>query len=266
MDNHAIGIFDSGVGGLTVVKSVFSELPNERIIYFGDTERLPYGSKSKAVVTKFAKEITHFLLKKEVKAIIIACNTASANALEELQREFEIPIFGVIDAGVNVALDSTKNKKIGVIGTAGTVKSSAYEQKLHEKDKTCQVIQKACPLFVPLAEEGWLTDSVTYEVAKKYLSPLVAEGVDTLILGCTHYPLLKKCIGEVVGENVILVDPAKETARTVKQFLVENDMESAECGSREHEFYLSDQTEMFSELCKKALKREFAVEIVEELE
>ena len=219
MDTRPIGVFDSGVGGLTVVKQMMKTLPHENIIYFGDTARLPYGTKSKNAVTKFSKQIVRFLLTKDVKAVVIACNTASSNSLEALRQTFEIPIFGVVKSGVKEALRSTKNKRVGIIGTAATIRSKAYERLIAQADDSIQVYAKPCPLFVSLVEEGWTDNAVARLTAENYLKELVAEDIDCLVLGCTHYPLLKKCIGETVGENINLVDPAKATAKMVKAFL-----------------------------------------------
>ena len=224
MDTRPIGVFDSGVGGLTVVKQMMKTLPHENIIYFGDTARLPYGTKSKNAVTKFSKQIVRFLLTKDVKAVVIACNTASSNSLEALRQTFEIPIFGVVKSGVKEALRSTKNKRVGIIGTAATIRSKAYERLIAQADDSIQVYAKPCPLFVSLVEEGWTDNAVARLTAENYLKELVAEDIDCLVLGCTHYPLLKKCIGETVGENINLVDPAKATAKMVKAYLSEKKM------------------------------------------
>lgn len=263
MDKRPIGIFDSGVGGLTVVKQVMKVLPQENIVYFGDTARLPYGSKSKEAVTRFSKQNVRFLLTKDVKAIIVACNTASSNSLEALHRTFSVPIFGVVDAGVAEVVRSTRNKKIGVIGTAGTVRSGAYENMIYQKDGDMQVYAKACPLFVPLAEEGWTENEVARLTAQQYLSVLLAEGIDSLVLGCTHYPLLKRCIGSVVGEGVRLVDPAKATAQQVKGFLQENGLLNLSDAAGARTFYLSDPTDMFYSICQKALKQGYRADIID---
>ncbi len=255
MDNRPIGVFDSGVGGITVVKALFSQMPNENIVYFGDTARLPYGSKSKEAVTDFAREITRFLIEKNVKAIIVACNTATAHALDTLREEFHLPIFGVIDAGVYEALRATRNAHIGVIGTAGTIKSGVYKEKLESMVPIVYVHSKPCPLFVPLAEEGWVHKKVTLDVARVYLTPLLRNKIDTLILGCTHYPLLKKSIVEVVGKEVNIIDPAKATAKFVHQYLVERRMEISSnlIPKNNHAFYLSDESDMFTKITKRSL-------------
>lgn len=207
-----IGVFDSGVGGLTVAREIMRNLPSERIVYFGDTARVPYGSKSKEIVLKYSRQIVRFLQTQEVKAIVVACNTASAMALETIREEIDIPIIGVVKPGAKVAARTTRNKKIGLIGTRGTVNSELYPAIIHEYDPRIQVIGQACPLLVPLVEEGWLKDEVTVEVTKRYLDPLLEQGVDTLILGCTHYPLLRSLMRQVAGESVTLVNPAYETA------------------------------------------------------
>ena len=263
MDTRPIGVFDSGVGGLTVVKQMMKTLPHENIIYFGDTARLPYGTKSKNAVTKFSKQIVRFLLTKDVKAVVIACNTASSNSLEALRQTFEIPIFGVVKSGVKEALRPTKNKRVGIIGTAATIRSKAYERLIAQADDSIQVYAKPCPLFVSLVEEGWTDNAVARLTAENYLKELVAEDIDCLVLGCTHYPLLKKCIGETVGENINLVDPAKATAKMVKAFLSEKKMLHKKENVAEHFFYISDAADTFDMMCKKALKKAYSPEIVD---
>ena len=210
MDNRPIGIFDSGVGGLTVVKEIVKCLPNENIVYFGDTARVPYGDKSKDVVTKYSKQIVRFLMTKNVKAIIAACNTVSSNSMEELRKEFDIPFVGVVEPGVKSVLETTKNKKVGIIGTEATVRSGMYSRLIHQADSSIEVFSKPCPLFVPLAEEGWYENDVAKMTASIYLDELICCGIDTLLLGCTHYPLLKQCIGETIGDEIKIVDPAKK--------------------------------------------------------
>ncbi len=206
-----VGVFDSGVGGLTVAREIMRQLPNEKIVYFGDTARVPYGSKSKNTIIKYSKQIIRFLKTKGVKAIVVACNTASAMALEEIQPETDIPIIGVIKPGAKTAVEKTKNKRIGIIGTEATISSNIYKDIICEKDSSVTVVGKPCPLFVPLVEEGWIKDPVTREVAKRYLDYFRQENIDTLVLGCTHYPLLRNTIGEIMGESVTLVNPAYET-------------------------------------------------------
>ena len=205
-DSRPIGIFDSGVGGLTVVGKVQEILPNEDLIYFGDTARVPYGTKSKETVTKFSVENVEFLMGHNVKLVIVACNTASSLSLDFLKRCFRVPVIGVIEPGAREAVSATRNDRIGVIGTNATVSSGAYETAMKRIDKKLKVFAASCPLFVPLVEDGWMDRRVAYDVASIYLKPLKAKGVDTLILGCTHYPLLKNVIRKVMGADVMLVD------------------------------------------------------------
>ena len=209
-----IGVFDSGVGGLTVAREIMRNLPFERIVYFGDTARVPYGSKSRESIIRFSRQIIHFLQEEHVKAIVVACNTASAYALDEVQKDLDIPIIGVVKPGAKVAAQATRNKRIGVIGTKGTIGSNIYADYIHEIDPEITVVGKACPLFVPLVEEGWLKDPVTVEVAQRYLQELQEQDVDTLVMGCTHYPLLRSVLRELLGEKVTLVNPAYETAQS----------------------------------------------------
>jgi len=249
-----IGIFDSGVGGLTVVKEVFKYLPDYQIIYFGDTARLPYGTKGASFVKKYSKKITNWLLQKNAKIIIIACNTASAWAADSLKKEFKaVPVFEMINPAIAEALATTKNKKIGIIGTPGTIKSNAYQQKLLKADKTIKIFSQACPLFVPLVEEGSLDNNFTIEIIKKYLEPLKNKGIDTLILGCTHYPLLKKVIEETIGSGIKVINPAESLVKEVKNYL-ENNLAFAKKikqGSG-HKFFFSDEPynlEKISRMC-----------------
>lgn len=263
MDNRPIGVFDSGVGGLTVVKQVIKELPNEQIIYFGDTARVPYGNKSKEVVTKFSRQDIRFLLTQNVKAIIIACNTVSSNSMDILKNEFDIPLFGVVIPGVNEALKTTKNKKIGIIGTEATVRSGAYKKLILDKDKDITVYSKPCPLFVPLVEEGWTYNDVSKITAEKYLKELVEKDIDSIVLGCTHYPLLKQCIGEAIGEKIKLVDPAHATAILVKEYLEKNGMIRVSDEEPKLIFYLSDTTDKFGMICEKALKKVYSAQKID---
>ncbi len=263
MDTRPIGVFDSGVGGLTVVKQIMKVMPHENIVYFGDTARTPYGTKSKETVTKYSKQIVRFLQTQDVKAIIIACNTASASSLDELRETFDIPIFGVVIPGVEAALRTTKNKKIGVIGTNGTIRSGVYERMICAEDGEMQVFSKPCPLFVPLAEEGWTDNEVARQAAKNYLTELVETGIDSLVLGCTHYPLLKRCIGTTVGDAIKLVDPAKVTAKRVMRFLAEKGQLNEKETEGDRHFYLSDSTDTFRFICQKALKYGYEAEIID---
>lgn len=214
-----IGIFDSGLGGLTVARAIHELLPKEDLIYLGDTARVPYGTKSPATVTRFAREDAQFLVDKHVKAIVVACNSASAWGLEVIQRQFEIPIFGVILPGAKAALRATKSRRIGVIGTNATINSQAYQKDIQSLCESAFVFGRACPLLVPLVEEGWVEHPVTTKVLKEYLQPLRKQRVDTLVLGCTHYPLLKNTIQRVVGDNVSLVDSAESCAKSLEEQL-----------------------------------------------
>ena len=240
-----IGVFDSGVGGLTVAKEIMSQLPDERIIYFGDTARVPYGNKSQETVIKYSRQIARFLLSEKVKAIVIACNTASAFALETLTAELDVPIIGVVRPGARAAAEVTKNGRIGVIGTEGTVRSGLYGTYIRELRPDVEVYGKACPLFVPLVEEGLHDDEVTELMAKRYLAPLLAKSVDTIVLGCTHYPLLRGVVGKVAGDGVTLVNPAYETARDLRELLAEKDLLANSGTQREHQFFVSDGAEQF---------------------
>ncbi|MBQ2678626.1 MAG: glutamate racemase [Firmicutes bacterium] len=263
MNNQPIGIFDSGVGGLTVASAVMEVMPREEIIYFGDTARVPYGTKSAETVTRFSRQIIRFLLSKNVKVIIAACNTVSAVSLKQLRKDFDIPIFGVVEPGVDSALAATKNNKVGIIGTAATIKSGAYENIMHEKNGNIEVFSQACPLFVPLAEEGWEDTLVSKLTAEKYLEPLVEKGIDSLVLGCTHYPLLYNCIKSVAGENIELVNPAKATAQCVYDYLISKNELNEEDKIKEHKFYVSDMTDKLDIICKKTLKNDFPLEKID---
>lgn len=249
-----IGVFDSGVGGLTVVKELFRQLPHEDIIYFGDTARVPYGIKSKETVIRFSIENILFLLKHEVKFICVACNTVSSVALPEIKSHFKVPIVGVITPGAREAVYATQNKHVGVIGTKGTIKSRAYENEIYQLDPKVRVTAAACPLFVPFVEEGWLDGNVVKAVVKHYLQPLKRAGVDTLILGCTHYPLLKKLIQDEMGKNVTLIDSAKQVAIEVNNILA-NEGLLHEKGKGKHKFFVSDNPEWFSGLAERFLGR-----------
>lgn len=254
---HApIGVFDSGVGGLTVAREIMRQIPNERIVYFGDTARVPYGSKSKDTIIRYSRQIIRFLKTKEVKAIVVACNTASAFALETIKPELDIPIIGVVKPGAKVAAQTTQNGKIGVIGTEGTIRSEIYTQTIHKENEKAEVMGKACPLFVPLVEEGWLKDPVTVTVAERYLQPFKESDIDTLILGCTHYPLLRSTVGKIMGESVNLVNPAYETAIELRSLLEEqgiaNDGNHAQ-GEEKYQFYVSDAAEKFMQFANSIL-------------
>lgn len=253
MNNNPIGIFDSGVGGLTVVHEVQKALPNEEIIYFGDTARVPYGSKSKETITKYSKQIVHFLLSKNVKAIIIACGTVSSNSYEELTEAFDIPIIEMVTHGVNACLAVTKNNRVGVIGTEGTIRSHAYDTLLKKKCPEIEVYSKACPLFVPLAEEGWTNNSIAQLTTEIYLQELIDKKIDSLILACTHYPLLLDSIKKMVGD-IEIINPAIEAADKMKFFLEANNLKrNGSEPSPAHNFYISDNTEKFNRICQLVL-------------
>ena len=255
--NHApIGVFDSGVGGLTVAREIMRQIPDERIVYFGDTARVPYGSKSPNTIIRYSRQIIRFLRTKNVKAIVVACNTASAFALETIKPELDIPIIGVVKPGAKVAAQTTQNGKIGVIGTEGTIRSEIYTKTIHRENKDAQVMGRACPLFVPLVEEGWIKDPVTVAVAERYLQPFKESDIDTLILGCTHYPLLRSTVREVMGEGVNLVNPAYETAVELRRLLSEqgiaNDGKTKD-GEEKYQFYVRDAAEKFMQFANSIL-------------
>ncbi|PKM52609.1 MAG: glutamate racemase [Firmicutes bacterium HGW-Firmicutes-7] len=254
MDNRPIGVFDSGFGGLTIAKELMNQLTNEKIVYFGDTARIPYGSKSKETIIKYSAQIIRFLQTKDVKAIVIACGTASALALEAVREQFDLPIIGVVEPAAMSAVEETRNNRIGIIGTDGTIASKSYEQVIYKQTTDIEVFSTACPLFVPLVEEGWLEDEVTIEVAKRYLSVLQDREIDTLILGCTHYPLLAKVIGQIMGD-VTLINPANETA-AVLQKLLDTSKLKHEIQVPTHEFYVSDCANKFETFAKIILGKE----------
>ena len=255
MDNRPIGIFDSGVGGLTVMREVMEQLPYENLIYFGDTARIPYGSRSVQTIKKYSYQCASFLKSKNVKTIVIACNTASSIALLHLQKSFDIPIIGVIDPGARSAASATKNGHIGVIGTLA-INSGAYQSKIMEYRHSAEVIGIPCPLFVPIIEEGWEYSTVAELTAEKYLAELLEHDVDTLVLGCTHYPILRYTIKKVIGPNVKLVNPAFETARDLKKVLAEQNILNENFVIPEYEYYVSDAPERFRRVGGNFLKKE----------
>ena len=256
MDNRPIGVFDSGLGGLTVLKAINKHLPNEDTIYFGDTARVPYGQRSKETIMKYTFQAINFLLTKDVKAIVIACNTATARALNEAQEKYDNIIIGVIEAGAKSAIKYTKNGIVGVIGTAATISSNAYEKEIHKLDENVEVIGKACPLFVPLVEEGWANKEISKMAAHMYLDELVEKGIDSLVLGCTHYPILKRTIGESVGEKIKLINPARETALSIKKILEEKDMLNEKEDKGVCKYFVSDINEQFAKVAGEFLKRD----------
>ena len=249
----AIGIFDSGVGGLTVFRRLAEYVPGESIIYLGDTARVPCGTKSAATVVRYARACANLLLDRGVKMLVVACNTASAYALDELSASLDVPVLGVIEPGAAAAVKCTRNNRVGVIGTAGTVASGQYERAIHRLAPDVKVFSKPCPLFVPLAEEGWIDGDVPRQVARQYLADLAERDIDTLVLGCTHYPLLKGVIAETIGENVTLVDSAEATAEVARDMLDP----AADCSqSPSYRFLVSDAPESFARVGKLFLGHE----------
>jgi glutamate racemase len=264
MPNHesAIGVFDSGIGGLTVLHEIIEALPRENTVYLGDTARSPYGTKSVDTVLRYSFENSEFLVEKGVKILVVACNTSTAIALERLQSELDLPVIGVISPGVRAALASTKNKKVGVIGTEATIQSGAYTRALKAADPAVEVYSRACPLFVPLVEEGWTDNAVVEMTVKAYLESLKQSGIDTLILGCTHYPLLKKAIHKFLGSGVRLVDSAEETAVEVAALLKKSVL-ARKTGKGVHSFFVTDAPDRFIKVGRRFLgeKVESAVRI-----
>ena len=250
-----VGVFDSGVGGLTVAREIMRQLPNENLVYFGDTARVPYGSKSRDNIIRYSRQIIHFLKTKGVKAIVIACNTARALALDVVREESDIPIIGVVEPGARAALQITQTKKIGVIGTEATVQSAMYGKIIKGLDPTVSVIGKACPLFVPLVEEGFAKHKVTEEIIDYYLASMKESDIDSLILGCTHYPLLRSRIRAYLGDKIQLVNPAYETAMDLKYILKESGMENAgkEGEHATYSFYVSDAADKFKQFANSIL-------------
>jgi glutamate racemase len=258
INNHPIGIFDSGFGGLTVMSAIIEKLPLESLIYFGDTAHVPYGSKSKNIIIKYSKEITSFLMRCEVKLIVIACNTASAFALPILQRTLRVPVIGVIEPGSKAAVYVSKNKRIGVIGTEGTIRSKSYLREINKISQS-EVYQQACPLFVPLVEEGWSSGEITDSIVKKYIDPLLNKKIDTLVLGCTHYPLLRETLEKNVGRNVMLIDSAKATAQEVKNILKETCLLADMKGKKFLKFFVSDNPEKFQTIGSRFFSKKISV-------
>lgn len=252
-----IGVFDSGVGGLTVMREIIRQIPNEKIIYFGDTARVPYGNKSQETVTRFSEQIVRFLRTFRVKTIVVACNTVSAYAMEALEQDCDIPIIGVVKPGAKVAAQATRNGRIGVIATEATIGSQIYAKYIQELNRDVTIYGKACPLFVPLVEEGLLEDPVTDEIARRYLTELIDIDIDTLILGCTHYPLIRSTLGRIMGEGVTLVNPAYETAMELRRMLTGLDLlnrEPPKLGSNRYQFYVSDKADKFVQFANSIIK------------
>lgn len=246
----AIGIFDSGVGGLTVLKEIAATLPRENTIYLGDTARVPYGIRSAETVTRYSFENTNFLLSQEIKMLVIACNTASAISLDAVKKEFPLPVIGVLAPGARAAAAATKTGSVAVIGTEATIGSGAYEKAITKIDPRITVHSLACPLFVSLVEEGWTENEVAELVAAKYLSPLRSSGIDTLVLGCTHYPLLKAVIGKAVGSEIALIDSATETAKEVADVLEKLNWKGTNAGEGIRKYYVTDSPSRFEKIGK----------------
>jgi len=251
-----IGVFDSGIGGLTVVKRLAATLPNENIVYFGDTARVPYGSKSNSTVIEYSIENTKFLLQKNIKALVVACNTASSIAIPDLKKMFDIPIIGMIEPGSRMALKKSQTKKIGVIGTRATINNLAYSKEIKKLNNSAQVIEKPCPLFVPLAEEGWIKHKATYEIAEEYLKELRETGIDTLVLGCTHYPILSEVIQKVIGSKVMLIDSGVASSEVIKTELEKLNLLSDSNKRGVQEYYVSDIPAKFKEVAELFLGKE----------
>ena len=245
MNRAPIGIFDSGIGGLTVARAIYERLPHESTIYFGDTARVPYGPKSPDTVRRYSLEILHWLLGQQVKAVVIACNTSTAHALEALQAESPVPVIGVIEPGARAAVSATRHGPIGVIGTTGTIASNAYARAIQAAKPGARVEQKACPLFVPLVEEGWFEHPAAELVAAEYLEPMKRARVDVMVLGCTHYPLLKPLLQRTMGTDIRLIDSGEETAATVKAALRSSGLHAPDTATPEHRFVVSDDEARF---------------------
>lgn len=263
VSGYPIGVFDSGIGGLTVVRAIMERLPFENIIYFGDTARVPYGVKSPETITQFAAQITRFLLQKEVKLLIIACNTMAAVAYQDVKNLSPVPVLDVIAAGARKAAEETTTKHVGVIGTPATINSNAYARAIHEHDPDIRVFSQACPLFVPLVEEGWWHHPVTRLTAQEYLRPVLAEHVDTLVLGCTHYPVIKSLIREIVGQDIRLVDSAEAMADITANLLHDMHLGNPQRNLPEYRFYVTDVPYHFQTIGEGLLGRTLSrVELV----
>jgi len=255
-DPRPIGVFDSGIGGLTVVKALRELLPNEDIFYLGDTARVPYGGKSATTVERYSLEMADMLLEENVKLVVTACNSASAVALGRLEQTLSVPVIGVIKPGAQAAVAATRSQHVGVIGTRATIKSGAYERELRALNPDINVTARACPLLVPLIEEGWLDDGLTDHVIARYLGPLTQEGVDTLVLGCTHYPLLADAIGRFLAGKAKLVDSAHTCAKAVEQLLDRHSLRAPRAGAASLQVALTDAPDTFLAVARRALQLE----------
>ncbi len=253
-----IGVFDSGIGGLTVVRALMERLPFENIIYFGDTARVPYGVKSVETIALYARQITEFLLQQRVKLLIVACNTMAAVAHQTITGLSPVPVLDVIDAGARIAVSVSRNKRVGVIGTPATVNSNAYTRAIHKLDPQIRIFSQTCPLFVPLVEEGWLNHRVTYLTAEEYLRPIMEQAVDTLVLGCTHYPLLKSLLQEIVGNGIQLVDSAEAMAEQTAAMLDYQDLGNRGNQHPQYRYYVTDVPYRFRNIGEIFLGRTLA--------
>lgn len=256
--NNPIGIFDSGIGGLTVARSIMEQLPFENIIYFGDTARVPYGVKSVETISRYAMQITEFLLRQKVKLLIVACNTMSAVAYQAIKDLSPVPVLDVVDAGARSSVTETHNKCVGVIGTQATINSNAYQKAIYKYDPEIRIFSQSCPLFVPLVEEGWLDHQVTRLTAREYLRPVTAQNIDTLVLGCTHYPLLKPLLQEVLGDQISLVDSARAITEKTKALLNDNNLRNWQEKGPEHRFFVTDVPIRFTSVGERFLGRTLA--------
>lgn len=249
MNNSPIGVFDSGVGGLTTVTELQKLLPNESIVYFGDTDRTPYGSKLQSTIIEYCREIVDFLLSKNVKIIVIACNTATAYALETLQSEYDVPIFGIIKHGAVGAVGATKNNRVGLLATNGTVQSKSYHKQILELNSDIDIFAKGCPAFVSLVEEGFSDHKGTELIAVDYIKEVIDSDIDTLILGCTHFPLMRNCIKNVIPKHITLIDPSVNTCRVLSEYLAKENLCCDDKSPVAHKFYMSGDCHKFQEVC-----------------
>ena len=255
--DSAIGVFDSGIGGLTVLHQIIEALPRENTVYLGDTARAPYGTKSVETVMRYSFENSQFLVEKGVKLVVVACNTSTAIALSRLQESLSVPVIGVIEPGVRRAIKSTKNKKVGVIGTEATIQSGAYTRALKAADPKIEVYSRACPLFVPLVEEGWTDNAVVEMTVKAYLGSLKQSGIDTLVLGCTHYPFLSAVIRKIVGQNVELLDSAGAVSRHINRIITVNKIQNNAKAGHNYDFYTTGDAVYVTKTARKLLKNHF---------
>lgn len=262
--DKAIGIFDSGIGGLTVLKEIINRLPQEDTVYLGDTARVPYGTKSPETVTRYSFENASFLIKQDIKILVVACNTSSAISLKEIEKALTIPVIGVLEPGARAAVKATKSKRVGVIGTEATIGSRAYPEAIKRLDHRVEVISTPCPLFVPLVEEGWVDNEIASMVAERYLDRFKKEGIDTLLLGCTHYPLLKGILRDVMGNGVSLIDSAQETAAEVEKILSEKGLLKKTSKEGNRIYFVTDAPKKFIQLGERFLG--FPIEKVEKID